>query len=187
MTESVTIPSMSELAANWLGALASAVDGGIADAGAEHNGTAMAAVLTLSYFPDTTVGELAHVLGLTGSGAVRLLDRLERDGLLQRRAGHGRSVMARLTGDGRHLAEKLQRRRLHTLEGMLAPLTDEERRQFAALVGKILRQAALPADRARTVCRLCDHMRCDGDVCPVGGSLRDSGEAPPRAGALEVE
>lgn len=176
-----------ELTANWLGALASVVDGGIAEVGAEHSGTAMAAVLTLSYFPDTTVGELADVLGVTGSGAVRLLDRLERDGLVQRHAGQGRSVMARLTGRGKHLSENLQRRRLHTLEGMLAPLTDDERRQFATLVGKILRHAALPADRARTVCRLCDHMRCDGDLCPVGGSLRDSGEAPPRTGVLEVE
>jgi MarR family transcriptional regulator, negative regulator of the multidrug operon emrRAB len=188
MTESVIIGVMrEELTANWLGALASAVDGGIAEAAAEHSRTAMAAVLTLSYFPDTTVGELADVLGLTGSGAVRLLDRLGRDGLVRRYAGQGRSVMARLTDDGRQLAENLQRRRLHTLEGILAPLTDDERRQFTTLVGKILRHAALPADRARTVCRLCDHMRCDGDACPVGGSLRDNGEAPPRAGVLEVE
>lgn len=172
--------------ANWLGALSIAVNGDIADVGAEYGGTATAAVLTLSYFPDTTVGELARVLGLTGSGAVRLLDRLERDGLVQRRAGHGRSVMAQLTDEGHHLAANLQRARLRTLEGMLAPLTDDERREFAGLVGKILRHAALPADRARTVCRLCDHMRCDGAACPIGDSLRDKGAAPPRAGDLEV-
>jgi DNA-binding MarR family transcriptional regulator len=143
----------------------------------------MAALLTLSYFPGTTVGELGEVLGLTGSGAVKLLDRLDADGFTKRYSGNGRQVIVRLTDRGRRQAQRLQHDRLNALERLLRPLTADERRQLSRLVSKLLRHAELPEDRARTVCRLCDHRRCDGDACPIGSALRNSGEAAPRAGA----
>jgi MarR family transcriptional repressor of emrRAB len=174
---------VTELVANWVGALASAVDAQVAQAAGEHGGTAMAALLTCSSFPDMTVGELGEVLGLTGSGAVRLLDRLERDGLAARQARQGRVVTVRLTGRGRRIARDLQRRRLAMIDGLLSPLTEEERAHLAGMVGKVLYDAGLASGQARRACRFCDHQRCDGEACPVGRSLRDRGEPAPRARA----
>lgn len=172
--------------ADWVGALASAVDAEMARAAGERGGTEIGALLTCSYFPGATVGELGEVLGLTGSGAVRLVDRLERDGLVVRQARRGRSVTVRLSGRGRRLAADLQRRRLAVIEGLLSSLTADERGQFAGMLGKVLHDARLGAGQARRVCRFCDHRRCDGEACPVGRSLRERGLPAPRAAAAEM-
>lgn len=177
---------MTELLANWVGSLASAIDAQVAQGAGEHGGTVMGALLTCSYFPDMTVGELAGVLGLTGSGAVRLVDRLERDGLVARQARQGRLVTVRLTARGRRLAAGLQRRRLAVIDGLLSPLTQQERTELAGMLGKVLHDAGLPAAQARRACRFCDHQRCDGEACPVGRSLRERGEPAPHAGAKAV-
>lgn len=173
---------MTELLANWVGALASAVDAEVAQAVGEYGGTAMGALLTCSYFPDMTVGELGGVLGLTGSGAVRLVDRLERDGLVARQARQGRVVAMRLTSRGERLARDLQHRRLAVIDGLLSSLTDGERTELAGMLGKVLHDAGLAAAQARQTCRFCDHQRCDGEACPVGRSLRERGEQAPRVG-----
>ncbi len=174
---------VSDLVANWVGALASAVDVQVAQAAGERGGTEMGALLTCSYFPDATVGELGEVLGLTGSGAVRLVDRLERAGLVVRQARRGRSVTVRLSVRGRRVAEDLQRRRLAVIDGLLSSLTADERRQLAGMLEKVLHNAGLGGAQARRVCRFCDHLRCDGEACPVGRSLREQGQPPPRAAA----
>src|SRR3954467_7030153 len=54
-------------------------------------GTAATALLALEEFlGDAHVGRLADVLGLTHSGAVRLVALLEGDGLVERRGGAAR-------------------------------------------------------------------------------------------------
>src|SRR4051794_34944005 len=56
-----------------------------------------------------TVDRLARVLHLTHSGAVRLVDRLERDGLVQRRPGpDGRTRSLFVTTAGAREARRLQ-------------------------------------------------------------------------------
>jgi MarR family transcriptional regulator, negative regulator of the multidrug operon emrRAB len=174
---------MTELLANWVGSLALAIDAQVTQAAAGHGGTTMGALLTCSYFPDMTVGELGEVLGLTGSGAVRLVDRLERNGLIARQAKQGRAVCVRLTAKGREVATDLQRRRVATISDLLAPLTEPERTCLAGILGKVLHDAGLSPEQARRACRLCDHRRCDGEACPVGRSLRERGEQARRAGA----
>jgi MarR family transcriptional regulator, negative regulator of the multidrug operon emrRAB len=174
---------MTELLANWVGSLASAVDAQVAQAAAGHGGSAMGALLTCSYFPDTTVGELGGILGLTGSGAVRLVDRLERDGLVARQAKQGRLVTIRLTAQGRQVALDLQRRRLAAINGLLLSLSDPERVHLAEMLSKVLHGAGLSAQQARRTCRFCEHHSCDGEACPVGRSLRERGEQAPRASA----
>jgi MarR family transcriptional regulator, negative regulator of the multidrug operon emrRAB len=140
----------------------------------------MGALLTCSYFPNMTVGELGGVLGLTGSGAVRLVDRLERDGLVTRQEKQGRLVTVRLTAQGRQLALDLQRRRLAVINGLLSSLTDRERTHLAEMLSKVLHDAGLSTEQARRACRFCDHQRCDGEACPVGQSLRERGGQAPQ-------
>jgi DNA-binding MarR family transcriptional regulator len=172
-----------ELLANWTGALAMAVGAVVAEATGKSGRTATAALLTCSYFPDMTVGELGEVLGLTGSGAVRLVDRLEGAGLVRRLERRGRSVTLELTGEGERLAQDLQGLRLRAIEGLLSPLTTKEQAQLAGLLDKVLHGSMFGAQRARRICRYCDHARCDGEACPIGRCLREQGTPAPRAEA----
>jgi len=163
------------LLANWLGALAvetrdivdAALAGGRRDAD-------MAALLTLSEFPSTLVGDLATVLGLSPSATVRVVDRLCVDGLATRgptAAGDARQVSLALTRKGIAEAERLQLSRLDALRGLVRPLDPAERKQLASLLDRMLRARPRARSVARNTCRYCIHSACRGPVCPVGSSV----------------
>src|SRR4051794_36370490 len=104
--------------ANLLGACSLAVAERLPLAAAD------AALIALStWLAGTTVDGLARVLGLTHSGAVRLTDRLERDGLVERRPGSdGRTRSLHVTASGAGAARRLQAGRFAALEDVLEPL-----------------------------------------------------------------
>src|SRR3954470_18962104 len=63
---------------------------------------APAALVTLLRPLERPIEELRHVLALSHSATVRLVDRLVEDGLVERAPGRdGRTVAPRLTGSGR--------------------------------------------------------------------------------------
>ena len=72
----------------------------------ELAGSAAVALLALEEFlGGAHVGRLADVLGVTHSGAVRLVDQLESEGLAERRVGADRRrVEVQLTAAGRRRA-----------------------------------------------------------------------------------
>ena len=93
-------------AENLLGALGLAMSDRMGDAIVARAGHASSDAIALSALQDfldaPTVDRLAEVLGLTSSGTVRLVDRLERAGLVTRRMGtDGRSTHVTLTAAGR--------------------------------------------------------------------------------------
>lgn len=150
--------------ANLLGACALAVAGRLPPSAADA-----ALVALAGWLSGTTVDGLARVLGLTHSGAVRLADRLERDGLVERRPGpDGRTRALHATTEGAHEARRLQAERLAALEDVLAPLEPSDRAVLAALLEQLL--AGLTPDHAAAgrICRLCDPGVCGHpDRCPV--------------------
>src|SRR3954454_10801033 len=90
--------------ANVLGALSFAivdeVDGRLR-ARSGYGSSSSAALVTLRERGALTVERLRRIVGLTHSATVRLVDRLEGDGLVRRRPGpDGRSVSVRLTRRG---------------------------------------------------------------------------------------
>lgn len=129
-----------------------------------------AALVALStWLAGTTVDGLARVLDLTHSGAVRLADRLEGDGLLERRPGaDGRTRALHLTADGVRAAAGLQTARFSALEEILAPLGAAARAVLTPLLEQLL--AGLTSDHASAArtCRLCEPDVCGHpDRCPV--------------------
>ena len=149
-----------------LGACALAVAGRM---GATNQDAAVIALHT--FLGGTTIEGLARVLALTHSGAVRLVDRLEDAGMLQRGPGSdARTVAIGLTERGHKLAERLLDSRDSTLQAVLAPLADSERAELAALLAKLL-GGLTPAgdhDAAGRICRMCDPDACGHpDTCPV--------------------
>jgi MarR family transcriptional regulator, negative regulator of the multidrug operon emrRAB len=144
--------------------------------------SATAALIHVRLRPGQNIDFLARLLQISHPAAVRLVDRLEGEGLLERRAGSddARSRTLLLTRAGEREAVAALRSRLHALTEILAPLSASERRQLEPLLEKLL--AGLSGDRwnARHVCRLCDFLACDEPACPVDRAATEPGIPAPR-------
>jgi DNA-binding MarR family transcriptional regulator len=136
--------------------------------GAESDAVALSAMH--QFLDSPNVDLLARVLGLSSSGTVRLVDRLEDAGLVRRTtAADGRVTSVALTATGRRRAQAVMRARTDVMEQALAALTPAERRQFGALAGRALAGLIRPPGATQWTCRLCDVVVCgrpDGH-CPV--------------------
>jgi len=166
--------------ANVFGALALVVSDQIADATAEAAGradSAPAALAALLHFLDRpSVDILRQVLGLSSSGAVRLLDRLAESGYAERVPGADRrSTAIVLTDAGRLAAEQVCRARAEVLDRATATLSPAERAEFDRLAGKMLIGMMRGPGAVRWICRLCDTGICRGSPggCPVGNVARE--------------
>ncbi len=165
--------------ANLLGALALVVTDRTSDAIAAAAGqsvTAAAALSALHHFLDRpTLDKLRHVLGLTPSGAVRLVDRLADAGHVTRGPGDdGRSRSVTLTRKGQRAASQVSARRAAVLSGALAELSPAERAMLHSLLGRVM--ATFVRDKLDSgpgvggwICRLCDTTACGRDEghCPA--------------------
>jgi DNA-binding MarR family transcriptional regulator len=122
-----------------------------------------------SWLRGPTIDTLARMLDLSHSGAVRLVDRLERDGLVERRTGtDARSVAVHLTAAGAGRAQTLRERREAAMLEVLEPLDAADRATLAELLGRLLGGMTPDRSAARHTCRLCDADACGHpDRCPV--------------------
>ena len=166
--------------ANLLGALSLVIADRTADAMADAGGrpeSAAAALSALLHFLDRpSVDRLRQVLGLTSSGTVRLLDRLEDAGYVRRGPGpDGRSASISLTKAGREAASQVAVARAGVLDAALAGLSPDERAVFGRLAGKVLAGLIRGPGATRWICRLCDTSTCRGAEggCPVGNAARE--------------
>jgi DNA-binding MarR family transcriptional regulator len=159
---------------NVLGALSLVISDRIRDAVAEAAGrseTAAAALSALYHFLDRpTVERLGQVLGLTHSGTVRLVDRLEADGYVVRGSGgDGRSVAIALTPAGRRVATKVGAARADVLKEVTAVLKPGERETLEQIASRLLVGMMRGPGATRWICRLCDTTTCGHDEgeCPI--------------------
>jgi DNA-binding MarR family transcriptional regulator len=165
---------------NLLGALSLSIADRTSDtleSVAGPSGTAAIALSALDQFlDDPTIDHLRRVLGLTPSGTVRLVDRLEEAGYVARHPGHdARTVTVRLTQAGRRAAKRVTVARGRLLERALADLDDEERETFDALLARVLVGLMRGPGATRWMCRLCDMTACgrDDGHCPVANAARE--------------
>jgi DNA-binding MarR family transcriptional regulator len=127
-----------------------------------------------------SVDTLRRALGLTPSGGVRLVDVLERDGLVTRRPGiDARVRTVALTAKGRRNARAAVTARHELLDEVLAPLDAAERAALATIVDKLLTRLVLAPRPDAAMCRLCDTEACGGQrdqPCPITlAALRQRG------------
>ena len=157
---------------NVLGALTLAVDDRVAAAMAEAAGgwTVAAALSSMADFLDQpTIGRLQDVLGLTPSGAVRLVDRMAELGLVERSRGSDlRTRHVTLTRTGRGVAARVRAARAAAIELALAGLGAAERRTLDDLLGRLLVSTVATGSGAGWTCRLCDTRACGRQLgrCP---------------------
>jgi len=143
----------------------SSVDASLGRAGAHA-----AALVHLDAYPGDSVQALADVLRVSQPAAVKVVNRLAGDGLVERREGpDGRTRALHLTAEGRDAAARVLADRAAQLEDVLHVLGGDEREHLEPLLEKLV--AALAGDRpgALTVCRLCDRTSCCG--APAGCPL----------------
>jgi DNA-binding MarR family transcriptional regulator len=177
--------------ANVLGALALVITDQLdaATSPAGGGGSAAAALSALDQFLDKpSVTRLRDVLGLTHSGTVRLLERLDVAGLIARGAGpDGRTRSVRLTSRGRHTARSAARHRAVYLDAVLGALTATEVQALHGLLARMMTEAVNLKDGGAWICRRCDLGACGRSAgnCPAATAAVDKyglqrGMLPPR-------
>jgi DNA-binding MarR family transcriptional regulator len=148
----------------------------IEEAAAQTETGAATLSMLANFLDEPHVGLLHRVVGLTPSGAVRLVDRLEADGYLERGPGSdGRSTSVRLTPAGREMARKVADARAAVLLHALSALTPEQQRTLDELVSTMLAGLIRGPGATRWMCRLCDARACGHDqgACPVANAARE--------------
>lgn len=159
--------------ANLLGALALRASDLMASVTAEATGRgaqAAAALAAIDREPGGTIERLRHHVGLSQPATVRLVNRLENDGLVTRTAGRdARSTGLVLTPEGQRRVTAVRARRDAVLDQLLAGLKPEERARFEELLERLLESADYPAHDDDHTCRLCDVPTCSAgpDGCPI--------------------
>ncbi|OBK48893.1 MarR family winged helix-turn-helix transcriptional regulator [Mycobacterium sp. 1081908.1] len=173
---------------NWVAVAALAISDAIYDSlesSTRHDRSAAVALVALADLAHGgSVQSLSSVLGVSHSGCVRIMDRLARDGLVDRRPGtDGRTRSLALTPEGRRLARRLRRARDDAVVAALRHLSAEQRKQLRGISRAVVATSARDRlEHRRTgwspgggwLCRLCDAAACGRDAgqCPAANAVQ---------------
>jgi DNA-binding MarR family transcriptional regulator len=172
--------------ANLLGAVATGLVDRVADTvdtTALDSRAQMALVALLDFSPKGSVHTLSQVVGLTHSGAVRLVDRLVDAGYVHRGPGaDDRSVSIGLTRSGRTVANRVRDRRHDAITDAMTGLSDRQRDDLVRACESVIanltrdrldRRAAGERPGGGALCRMCDFAACGRPAgrCPAAGAV----------------
>ena len=163
-----------ERTAQLLGALALALAdraGAAVEADAGLAGSDAAALVTLrNYAEGEPLDLLRRALALSHPGVVRLADRLQARGLVERHRTErdGRAVALRLTPAGRRAADAALAARGEAIGAALETLEPAQRRALAPMLERMLGAQTTDSTASLVICRMCDPDVCGHpDRCPV--------------------
>jgi MarR family transcriptional regulator, negative regulator of the multidrug operon emrRAB len=158
-----------ERTSNLLGALSLAVGDRITSVAAQglgHGGETPAALTVIGHEPGLSNDMLCRILNLSHSGAVRLIDRLQADGLVERRKSKdGRAIALYLTETGYLMRAKILKEREIVVLPMLERLSARDQKHLTAILEKLLRTLPKTEIDSYSICRLCDEGVCRS--CPL--------------------
>jgi DNA-binding MarR family transcriptional regulator len=139
-----------------------------------HTASAPAALVSIAHDPGLSIERLSLALGLTHSGTVRLIDRLEDDGLVRRHKTGARTLRLGLTARGRRAVTRIERARIAAVGELLAVLPADRQRQLDAILAELLAARTHGLDDLHRICRLCSFEACEGggQACPVAEAVR---------------
>jgi DNA-binding MarR family transcriptional regulator len=160
---------------NVFGALALLVADEIvrsASAQAPEGGPASAALALLHHEPGLSIRKLAERVALSHAGAVRLVDRMVAEGLVERRGqkSDGRARLLHLTVAGETAGKAVLLARNESLVRAFSVLNEDEIATLGTISERMLRALLGSEEHAGRVCRLCDRSSCLN--CPVDDELR---------------
>ncbi len=126
--------------------------------------TALISILNWNTF---NISWLANVLELTHSATVRLVDRMEADGLISRMAKDAKKQVGLSISDkGRVLADEVLKLRHELASSVLQPLNVQQVQTLAELARIALNANVQDEPAAYKTCALCDEVAC-GAGCPT--------------------
>lgn len=166
---------------NLVGAFALAVADRVTaatEAACGAGGAAAAVLVHLHRRPETSVSDLAAVVGVGGSGGVRLVDRLAAQGLVTRVPSptDRRTVLLRLTATGTEMARRVLDAREGAVRRTVAALDEDQRTALERLLPDLV--SGLPSSWTEVLrtCRLCDVAACRRSPgCPLDRWSSDDG------------
>lgn len=157
--------------ANLLGALAGEVNERLVRRLKRHpneTDSSAAALNVLSFWDGCSNAELAKMLQLSHPATVRLVDKLEAEGLVTSGRGQDRRAVAlSLTAAGQARARAILTDRCAALGEVIDVLAPAEQAELERLLEKLLRGVTTGGWHAGHICRLCDSIVCPEDRCPV--------------------
>jgi DNA-binding MarR family transcriptional regulator len=105
------------------------------------------ALLWLGHEGATTMGELARRLGITEKTMTGVVDRLEREGFVQRVRGvtDRRVVHSSLTAEGQRVYQRLDRLLRHQMGVFLDMLDAEDRKALFRMLEKLIERVEAPS------------------------------------------
>ena len=134
----------------------------------ELSPTAIAVVLTLGQYTRQSLTDLATITALSHSATVRLVDRLEQEGLVERgKDKQGRSVPVSLTATGQETYTRLRRKQSEALTRLLDPLSQDDKNALTRVAERLLTQLTDAGASRDHICRYCDEAVCIQTGCPV--------------------
>jgi DNA-binding MarR family transcriptional regulator len=163
---------MSARTANLLAATARLIDDAVQASLLRElpfGASAPAALVSIAHQPDLSIEDLRQILAITHSGTVRLVDRLEGDGLITRIKTGQRAVKLRLTPRGRRTLRKIENARLAAVATIAASLPGAAQAQLEELLSQMLAAQTHSLDDLHRLCRLCSFDACQANhrTCPV--------------------
>ncbi len=149
-------------------ALSSKIDNAVGQIGLRSDNAAAALVAIMNHSGDS-IDMLRRVLDMTHSGAVRLIDYLVLDGLIERRPNpsDARSVVLHVTELGARRAESILTARAAVTDEVMSCLTDEQKRALGPILETMLAALTHDYESARRICKLCNEEICRPEGCPV--------------------
>ena len=163
---------IDERSLNLLGAMTLALTdrmGSAMTAASGRGPAATAAIVSLLGWPGRSVDGLRQALGLSHSATVRLIDRLEAEGLVRRvrrDTDDARIVSLALSARGKRLAVLILQARRDALSTVLAgSMSPAEAGTLTGYAVRLLADVARRGTPPRALCRVCDLAACG--ACPV--------------------
>lgn len=157
--------------ANLLGALAVAISDRLDDQLKSHpnqTNSSAAALHLLGVFEGCSNSQLSAALKLSHPATVRLIDKLETDGMVASKPGTDRrSVALCLTTAGRKRVRAILQERCVALEAIVNALSALQRTQLDGIAETLLRSLTTTPVEGAHICRLCDEIACPPERCPV--------------------
>jgi len=132
------------------------------------SGDGPAALVAIAYNEGRTVEFLRRTLSLSHSWTVRVVEKLETAGLVNKKTGADRRAVALfLTEQGKRKAQAIVRARRRCLDEVLGALPVRDQKILTPMLERMLAVLTSDEDSAEAICKLCEVDVCPQNRCPV--------------------
>jgi MarR family transcriptional regulator, negative regulator of the multidrug operon emrRAB len=134
----------------------------------EVSGDAPAALVAIAYNEGRTVEFLRRTLTLSHSWTVRVVEKLEKAGLVHKKTGTDkRAVALFLTEQGKRKVQGIIRTRRRCMDEVLGVLPVKDQKKLTSMLERMLAVLTGDDDSAEAICKLCEVDVCPQNRCPV--------------------